>query len=493
MEPRPVDNKPANIEPAEKFRFGPWLPDLPDLDNPGLTEASNVLWTGGSYQPYNGFVPTGFRVPGGTAISAVRGQAGGSLLYVASTNGASNFISGAAGNSFNLINLTGAPLAAAPFPSFAQYGSTIIYTDGVNPPQYNGLSLTSTFAKLTGPFGDAPIAQCVGIIGQSVVLGGLSGGNVTTLQWSGINQPFNWPTPGSADAIAQQSGSQFLDYTLGSIKGIAQGDQWGLVILDNGIERVQYVGGDVVFQFNEIYRGPSALSTQCWVKVGGRIYLCSGDGFLVTDGVTVSRIGDERVDRWFQTNWGSGNPQIYTGVDPQQKIIYWSFPLVGTGNVPNAWIAYNYVEDKWTHGIDGIACFVRAEDSWEYVPGYGMEAFSSAAAQQGGGYGGTLSGTPGVAVIRTAEIELNPGGRALLQGFRPQISGIPGGAITVRIGSRARLGDQIAYTPQLQLNGQTNFADALVDSNYHRAEITLNGSFTQAIGGEFKAEPTGEW
>jgi len=280
---------------------------------------------------------------------------------------------------------------------------------------------------------------------------------------------------------------------LGPIIGIAQGDQWGLIIHVNGLERVQYVGGDTVFQFDNIYRGPSALSPQSWAKVGGRIYTCSGDGFIMTDGVSVKRIGDARVDRWFQTNWNAGNPQIFAGVDPQRKIIYWSFPLIGTGNIPNAWIAYNYIEDKWTHGTDGIACFVRAADNWEYVPGYGMEAFSSAAAPQGGGYGGTLSGTPGVSVLRTAEIELNPGGRALFQGFRPQIAGLPGGAVTVRIGSRARLGDQITYTPILQLNGQTNFADALVDANYHRAEITLNGNFNQAIGGEFKAEPSGYW
>lgn len=485
--------KVQRIKPAEKFRYGEWLPDQAELDNPGVTEASGVLWTAGSYVPYNPFIPTGFPVPGGTPLVSMRGQAGNSVLYVASTDGiANNYLSAAAGNSFNLVNLTGPVLAHATSPSMTQYGNTVFYTDGVNPPQYNGMDLSSQFAPVTGPQGNAPTARTIGVIGQFLILGGLAGAP-TTLQWSSINQPFNWPTPGSANAIASQAGSQFLDYTLGPILGIAQGDQWGLIMCVNGIVRVQYVGGDVVFQFDTIYRGPSTFGPQSWAKVGGRIYSCGGDGFIMTDGVSVRRIGDAKVDSWFQQRVNPQGIQIGTGVDPLKKVIYWTFPLVATGLVQNNWIAYNYVEDRWTHGIDGIACFVKGEDNWEYVPGYGMEAFSSAAAPQGGGYGGTLSGTPITAVITTSEIELNPGGRALLQGFRPQIAGLPGGAATVRIGSRARLGDQVAYTPILQLNGQTNFADALVDSSYHRAELTLNGDFDQAIGGEFKADPSGYW
>lgn len=487
--------KVKRIKPAEKFRFGEWLPDQADLDNPGVTEASNVLWSGGSYLPYNPILPMGVQVLGGTAVAAVKGRASPqNVTFVASTDGvSSNFISGAIDDSFNLINLTGQPLAFSGYwPSFAQYGTTIIYADGVNNPQFNGIGISNTFAKLTGPFGDAPIANTVGVIGQFVLLGGLPGAP-STLRWSGINQPFNWPVPGSADAIAQQAGSQFIDYILGGIVGITYGDQWGLVVCYNGLARLQYVGGDVVFQFDIIYRGPSGLGPQSWIKIGGRVYLCSADGFLMTDGVTVQRIGDARVDRWFLDQWAATNFNIVSGNDPLKKIVYWSFQSVGTGAGNNTWVAYNYVEDKWTHGTDGIACFIKYGNAAEDFPISGTEVFTSAASPQGPGFGGSLVGTPRVGVITTAEIELNPGGRALLQGFRPQIAGLPSGAATVRIGSRARLGDQVAYTPILQLNGQTNFADALVDSSYHRAELTLNGDFDQAIGGEFKAEPSGEW
>lgn len=485
------------IKPAEKFRFGEWLPDLPDLDNPGLTEASNVLWSGGSYIPYNPLTVSGFRVPGGIPLAALRASISqNTLLFVASTDGVSkNYISAAPVNSFNFVDLTPSTgLAYAPYGTLAQFGSTVFYSDGINNPQYNALDLTRQFSKLTGPQGDAPLGQSVGVIGQFLVIGNLfQSGSAFGLQWSSINQPFNWPTPGSANAIASQSGVQYLDAGLSTVYGIAQGDQWGLVVLSNGLERVQYVGGDVVFQFNEIYRGPTAVGPHSWIKFGGRVYCCGGDGFLVTDGVSVQRIGNAKVDRWFQKNWSASFFNVAAGADSQKKLIYWTFPLAGTGIVPNAWIAYNYAEDKWTHGTDGIGCFVTAQEIWEYVPGYGMQVFSSAAAPGGGGFGGTLTGTPITGVIATAETELNAGGRALLQGFRPQVAGLSGGIMTVRIGARARLSDQVIYTPQLPVNGQTNFADALVDANYHRAEVTLNGNFTQAIGGEFKGEPSGQW
>ena len=35
-----------------KALFGEWLPDLPDLDNPGLTEANNVIPSDGGYKPF---------------------------------------------------------------------------------------------------------------------------------------------------------------------------------------------------------------------------------------------------------------------------------------------------------------------------------------------------------------------------------------------------------------------------------------------------------
>src|SRR6185437_12630452 len=165
------------IKPAEKFRFGEWLPDLPELDNPGLLEASNVLWSGGAYVPYTPFQPSGPRIQGGQAIASIRGISTSlNMLYVASTSPQTrNFLSGAFGSSFNFVDLTPpGGLAPSPAATFAQYNNLVIYADSNNNTLYAGVGASTPFATLTGPFGNAPSGLCVGVIGQFVVIANLA-------------------------------------------------------------------------------------------------------------------------------------------------------------------------------------------------------------------------------------------------------------------------------------------------------------------------------
>src|SRR5690554_6208880 len=56
---------------------GPWLPDQPDYQNPGSTEALNVIPAARSYRPLPGFVPTGgamdARVQGAISVRGIDG------------------------------------------------------------------------------------------------------------------------------------------------------------------------------------------------------------------------------------------------------------------------------------------------------------------------------------------------------------------------------------------------------------------------------------
>ena len=84
---------------------------------------------------------------------------------------------------------------------------------------------------------------------------------------------------------------------------------------------------------------------------------------------------------------------------------------------------------------------------------------------------------------------MNPGGKALVQGFRPQVTGA--GAVTCKIGSRMKQSDSVSFTSALTPNSVSGFADALVEASYHRAETDIVGSFGQAIGGEFLHSESG--
>jgi hypothetical protein len=88
------------------------------------------------------------------------------------------------------------------------------------------------------------------------------GGSTTrpyTVQWSAIDDPQYWPTPGSDEAIASQSGNQMLNPTLGEVMGIFGNDQFGVIFQQGGVTRVTYVGGTTVFQFDEYEVGRGLL------------------------------------------------------------------------------------------------------------------------------------------------------------------------------------------------------------------------------------------
>lgn len=482
--------------PANKIKFGEWLPDNPALDNPGLTEAKNVIWSGGHYAPYKTAALIGSAADAGTVLGAMLAAGVTSalpLLFLGVGDGSGHvFLEGANASNTSIAptNLTGPALSAGnpKSGSWAQYGTTVIYTDGLNNPQYNPLAL-SAFAKLTGAFGDPPIGKVVGIVGQFVVFGNMPSfaGGAQQVQWSGINAPFNWPTPGSADAIAQQAGSQFMETALGGVQGIAEGDQWGLILMDGGLERMTYNGGLTVFQFDTIYRGPSALSSSAWIKVGNLVFSATPAGFIASDGTTMTPIGNDKVNNWFIANADFAFPDAFAaGVDYRNKQVYWSFPLIGNSGVPNHWLAFNYLENRFTHGDDAVRRYILANEAWSSQ--LGLQAFlttgSPASAVK-------FTGTPGTAIIATAETELNPGGRAIVTGFRPQVDG--SSSLTVRVGSRRSQGDAVTYTSALTPNANTGFADCLVDNNYHRAETTITGAFTAAIGGEFSAAVSSEY
>ncbi len=470
---------------APKFKFGEWLPDQADLDNPGVTEAKNVLRISGNYQPYLPYTPTaGFAVlPQGLPVGGIRiaGVANNSQIYVATTSGVTGNIYQISGpwtdvtpsggwNTFNAV-------------SFAQYSDNIFVANGAQNPQFT-TNAVGGFAKLTGPFGDAPVGAILGRIGQFLMVGDLSGGGgaAYSVQWSGIDAPFDWPTPNSNDAIAEQSGLQVLDAALNRVLGISQGDQWGLLLCDGGLVRVTYTGGGTVFDFDTIYRAPGPLSQDAWIKVGPLVYYASPAGFFVTDGTTTQSIGRGKVDQYYANRLDTSNlSAVRCGVDFPNRLIYWTLPKKGDNGNPQEMMVYNFEEQKWTHVFDTVRAFISHEDAT--ILQNGMQVLGNNSRL------GLLNGPPGTATLTSPELELNPGGLTMVSGVNPQVSGAS--QLNVRIASRIALTQALTLTPAISPTPSTGFADILVESHYLRAQMDIVGPFTQALGGEFLAESGG--
>jgi hypothetical protein len=329
------------------------------------------------------------------------------------------------------------------------------------------------------------------------------------LQWCRIDDPTEWPTPNSADALAKQAGEQFMPGYGGVVTGIVGNDQFGIVFQRSAVSRMTYVGGDLVFLFDVIDSARGAAYPNAIVPVGDLVYFIAADGFYVTDGVSVKPVGASRFDRLFTEGVDTGyKERVYGALDRATNLIHWVYPGSGSsGGTPNMGIVYNHREDRITRVLDDVECLVSGittavtlEDIDDYFGSLDDVVPSLDDPFWKGGnevlYGftadyeiGTFAGTPGTAVIDGAEAELNPGFRSFISGVSPMVQ--TQSSVTVSIGTRNALSDAVSYAPAVSVNSRTRFADFRKDSRYARCRVSIVGDFPAAQGVTYRAQRAG--
>lgn len=491
--------------------FGKWLPDLPSYNNPGLTEAKNVIPADATYKPYLPVLGTG------TALAA-RPRGGASAL---DSSGNAFFYTGTetdlyvrAGTGWTdkstAVTYT---TAATGYWRFAQFDDLIIATNYADLPQRLAVGAGGNFANLHVT-GTAPKARQIGVVGRFVVLGdtdeAVNGAVPSRLQWPAIDDPTNWQTPGSAGALAVQAGEQFLNAAYGAVTSIVGFDQYGIILQRMGVTRMRYVGGNIVWQFDVIDAQRGAAFPNATVQVGNTVYFASGDGFYATDGVSVMPIGELQVDNFFGDTIDSGfRERMYGAVDFANKCIQWTYPSsTSTAGRPNRVLIYNYEEKRWTRAEDecevlvsGLTSAVSIDDLDALFGSIDIVTPSLDSSLWAGGNNtvlvfdstyklGSFSGLVGTAVLDGQEVELNPGLYTLIQGIKPLVTG-ESAALTVALGTRNSLQSSVSYSTPVAPTASTGFHDFLIEARYARARINIEGSFENAPGLLYQAVPAG--
>lgn len=481
--------------PATVVSFGEWLPDQPALGNPGLTTANNVLPSDSGYAPFN---PLATLRAGSFTLSGI--PRGGFCAQIgvntnqniyAATN-ANVFVADSGGGTFNSITTGLTTLKSGAEWSFEQFDNLVFAAHQNAGLIYHTTGTLSTMTAVTGvttPNSPAFIWK----IGRFLVIGNLGAatGRPSTIQWSAIDQPTNFPTPNSATAIATQSGEQILDVLDGEVVGGFAGDQHGVIYQTGAITRMTYVGPPVVFQFDKIDQKKGSIRKRGWANSGQTGYFLGSDGFYKTDGVNVIPFGEGRIDKTFlsrlDTDSAPGSvtatAQVETAFDLQNRNIIWSFPQSATVYA-NRVFCFNIDRDRWTSADQIMRTFIEPSVS---LSTDGLYAFNSSNVLC------KFNGAPGTATITTGDLELNPGGRAFVSGIKPNIESSGTAPVTtVRLGSRSDLGTAPSFTATTVPTTRTGFADFRVDAKYHRAETQIVGNFDKATGVEFNAVPTGD-
>ncbi|HEX7129130.1 MAG TPA: hypothetical protein VF217_03560 [Rhodanobacteraceae bacterium] len=399
-------------------QFGDWLPDDDRNITPGapaeaittqavpLQDAKNMLFTGASWRLYRPLSVSGSALAA-TPRDAITVDASGTLVTFAAAGTKLYKIQAGA-----ITDVSGAQTFSGSAPwVFQQFGDCLLATNGTDVVQdFDLTNLAGTFAALAG---SPPKAATIGMVRDFVVLGNVNDGaaHPYRVQWSAISNPTQWPAPLTQAARAAQSGYQDCYSQYGTVQYIAQGEEFGLIFQQRGIVRMQYVGGDVVFNFYTFERKRGLLTPKAAAQVGNMVYFLSGDGFYATDGNGVDPIGYGKVNRWFFGRCYDTS-KVRAAVDTNTQCVYWSFPSTSGAN--DYVIAFNYAEGKWSYGVDTTYALFQSLQSGAHIP----QAFDASSKL------GTFSGTQSDGEIVTKLFRLQPNQRCMVLAARPLVDSV---------------------------------------------------------------------
>ncbi|MBX6322656.1 MAG: hypothetical protein IRY94_12565, partial [Rhodospirillaceae bacterium] len=456
--------------------FGDYRPDLPALDNPGVTVARNVIPGPASYRPLAGPVPYSGALPGRCQGAFAAQDAAGNVVNFAGTATGLYRLSGTGWT--EVTRATGGPYATPADGAwrFAQFGRLVIAVNGVDAPQKWTLGSSTGFAALGG---EPPVAACVATVRDFVVMGRI-GETPGRIRWSAINDAESW-------AVSAATQADFQDLPDGGwVQGIVGGEA-GIVLQERAIKRMSYVGAPLVFQIDEIARGRGAAAPGSIAACERTVFFLDHDGFYALTGADgLTAIGDRRVDRTF---WSRVDQRyldrVSAAIDPANKLYLVAYPAAGhVGGRPNRLLIYNWAADRWSEAeleldllhtalsessydldaLDAVSASLDALDfsldSRVWTGGLVLPALFDAESRLSLFTGPNLE-----AVVETGETQLSPGGQALVTAMRPLADG---GTVAAQVGTRDRPDAPVTWSGPSPRNA-VGACPVRARGRYHRA------------------------
>jgi len=481
--------------------FGEWLPDLPDHVNPGATQARNVFPAVNSYRPFNDIAATSSngtdaRCQGGKAFKSDSGVvsifAGDATKLYKLTNNA--FVDESGGTTFSF--------SGESYWDFIRFGEVVIAFNGDDATQAWTLDSSTDFAALAG---SPPVFRHAAVIGNFIVTG-FQPSAQNKVQWSSFNSATSW-TVGT-----NQSDSETLPEG-GVITGIT-GGQYGLIFQEDRITRMDYRGGNVVFQFRRIEDNRGAVQGKNVIQVGNLVYFLAEDGFYVTDGNSSRPIGANKVDRFFYNDLKfTFRERVRASYDHENKLVMWSYPSAtgnNAGTQNDKIIIYHIASERWSiveldheiiidylspgftleelddypaSGTDDLDAITVSLDSPVFIGGLrSLGAFNTS--HKLGSFGGaTLA-----AEIGTGETEIFPTSRSLISNVRPIVDT---SAAIGTLSHRNRVADSFSTTGTSTMHSTGNIP-LRKSARYFKFNLTIPAGTTWSDAQGIDIEATNE-
>jgi len=481
------------------IKFGEWLPDQPDLQNRGVTVATNVIPAANGYRSLDGFSAVS-----NAGTSTLRGvfaakDASSNVALFAGDSGKLYQFNAGTSNLDDVSKVGGYTLADGEYWRFVQFGTSVIAAGGAGEtPQSWTLGSSSAFADLAG---SPPKADFIAVVRDQVWVANIDEGSGRVpyrTRWSAINDETGW-TVGTDQ-------SDFQDIPdAGAITGLV-GGEYAVILLERGIAVAQYVGSPLIYQIDRVETARGCNYSGSVASIGKLVFYLSDDGFYAFDGLQSSPIGAEKVNKWFFDDFNIAHKEKLTAaVDPTNQIVVWSYVSnSATSTTPDRLLIYNYAVGRWSIANvenDLVAPFFTA--------GYTLEALDNLASSidalpasldsalfKGGSFlfGGSLnnkiysfSGAKLEGLIETSELSLSQGRHTVVTRTVPYFRK---GSVTMQIGIRDRQDDAVVYDSGSALTDE-GFCEHRQQGRFHRARMNLTGEWEFAQGLDIEGRPLG--
>ena len=327
------------------IKFGEWLPDQPDLENGGVTVATNAIPAMDGYRSLN-------------SLSNISNQATGTLKNIFSAKDNSGNVKLFAGDATKLYSFnTGTSnlddvtnsggnysLTDSERWRFVQFGTSVIASGGIGENiQEFTLGTDSLFGDLGG---SPPKADFIAVVRDQLWTANIDEGSGRVpfrVRWSGINDATSFTTG------TDQSDFQDL-VDVGDITGLV-GGEYAVILTQKAILRATYVGTPLIYQIDKIETARGCAFSGSVSNIGRLVFFCSEDGFYAFDGTKSTPIGAEKVNKFFFKDFNSAlSNKMTCAVDPTNQIVAWSYVSNSntSGETPDRLLIYNYAINRWS-------------------------------------------------------------------------------------------------------------------------------------------------
>lgn len=477
--------------------FGEWTPDQLDTFSAGATVARNCRTQGDDYIPQ----------PDIGAVSAALGERCMGAFACRDSMGTVHQFAGTASALFKLSGTawtavtrsgSGYSTSADGWWCFINFGDRVMATNLADYVQSFILGMDTQFSNLTA----APQCHGLVVINNFVVAFGIVGYNQRT-QWCALNNPTDW-TP----SLATQADYNDILGDGGNLQWVAGSQNTGTAVMEKELWRLTYVGGGLIFQFDRIESQTGTPVPRSVAAYGAMTFYLAENGMKLFDGTQSLPIGDGKVDKYFYSRVDRNylRSRVMTVADPNGKAIVLGYPNSADSNdgtITHLLVVAMTNRYRWTEVAknlevlqSGLTIGLTLDNLTTLYGTLDQVPFSfGSAVWQGGSYLlagfdtnhklGFFDGANLQATIETTEAQLNPGGFAAADSV---MAITDASDVQIQIGYRNGQSNVVpvtytaAQTPQAD-TGECNFEEG---AKYHRARITLGGTWKVARGVEIR-------